>query len=323
MKNKVGKSIFAKIAKLFIFAILTLVFHVLLSWKLFERVSNTRESKLIKKLRDLAGIKEYKAKEDTLSSEGLKYDDVYINSRDGKKLHGVILEADADSDLYVICIHDILREGPLEFSKIAKFYHELGVNVLITDLRGFGKSAGDYTTFGFIEARDHMEWTDYLIDSYGSDIRIVLHGIGVGAATVLMMCRYELSRCIKGVVVDGSYSSLKQQLRYSFNNKKLLGLELPEGLSYFLYKSACFNASVFDPERTNPCDGAEKINIPVIFVSANEDPLVSSQMTEDMYEMCPSINKKLITVSNGGHLDNFENSSIFRKCLMTMIQKLK
>lgn len=249
----------------------------------------------------------------------VKYEvmDISILSRDELKLHGKIVYAMENSRLYVLCISGYMQEARNEINRIAQYYLSKGVNVIITDQRAFGKSSGEYITFGNLESRDHMEWLNNLKELLPADARIILHGVSMGAATTLMMCRNELPKNVKGVVVQGAYSHLNRQLIYTFEKRKM-----PAKIIYFLYKMACFNKSIYDPERTNPIDGAENINIPVVFVHGSEDEYIPCDMSKEMFEICPSINKKLIIVE-GAAGQCFKMSKEYRDTIKHLINKLK
>lgn len=245
-------------------------------------------------------------------------ENVYIDSRDEKLLHGTIIKADKPSKICVLIIHGIGGRSITQSEKVAKFYHDLGANVLLTDQRGYGYSKGEYTTYGALESKDHMLWLDFIEEEFGNDSKIVIHGISMGAATALMMCKNVLPRNVKGIVLDSSFSSAKEMLQNTFEKKKL-----PKRICYFLYQMACFNKSIYDPKRTNPIEGAENLNLPVIFAHTKDDSLVPFEMTRKMYEVCPSINKRLVEVPGDNHSYCMELSEEMRMLVEKMIKKLQ
>lgn len=267
--------------------------------------------------------------------------DLYLETRDNKKLHGKLIMNVNNTDLYAWCIHGYLTSGNNELKAIINNYLELGANVIITDQRAFGESEGVYSTFGSLESRDHMEWLRLLeneILNNNESSKIIIHGISMGAATTLLVCRNELPSNIKGIIAEGSYTSLKEQLVYTLNNKAIaekyfkkqnsfyakVVKVMPAKFIYFLYQMACFNRSIFDPQRTRPIDGAAKIsgNMPVIFVHGKKDKFVPYTMSQEMYLACESLNKKLLIVDDAQEGQCFEKSSEYRDVIQYIVNKL-
>lgn len=256
-------------------------------------------------------LREYKA----FNKEQIE--DLYIISRDNFRLHGTLIKADNESKLCVILIHGIGDRSIIQTEKIAKFYHDRNVHVLLTDQRGYGLSKGEYTTYGALESKDHMEWLNKVREELGDDVKIILHGLSMGAATALIMCKNELPRNVKAVVSDSSFSTANGMLKRTFDRKNY-----QKDIFYYLYKIGCFNGSIYDPERTRPIDGAEKLNLPVIFAHSVDDTIVPFGMAEELYTACPSINKKFVSVPGDNHSYGFELSQEMRDLVEKMISKL-
>lgn len=257
-------------------------------------------------------LREYKE----FNREDIK--DLFIISRDNVRLHGTLIRADDESKLCVMLIHGIGDRSIIQAEKIAKFYHDRNVHLLLTDQRGYGLSKGEYTTYGALEAKDHMAWLNIIREELGEDVKIILHGLSMGAATALIMCKYELPRNVKAVVSDSSFSTANGMLKRTFDRKNY-----QKDIFYYLYKTGCFNGSVYDPERTRPVDGAANLNLPVIFAHSEDDTIVPFEMAEELYEVCPSINKKFVSVPGDNHSYCFELSQEMRGLVEKMIKKLK
>lgn len=257
-------------------------------------------------------LREYEAFEDTEKK------DMYIISRDNFRLHGTLIKSKEESKLCVIIIHGIGERSIIQAEKIASFYHERNVHVLLTDQRGYGLSKGEYTTYGSFESRDHMMWLDAVIEELGDDVKIAIHGMSMGAATALLMCRNVLPKNVKGIVADSSYTTAKDMLKKTFERK-----HLNKDVFYYLYKKGCFFRNSYDPERTKPIDGISNLNLPVIVAHSKDDSIVPYEMALELYEACPSINKRLITVDGDNHSFCFELSEEMRDLVDTMINKLR
>lgn len=58
-------------------------------------------------------------------------------------------------------------------------------NVLLINLRGHGKSEGNYVDFGVKSRFDILKWLDYININYNSP-KIGLYGVSMGASSVMM-----------------------------------------------------------------------------------------------------------------------------------------
>ena len=118
----------------------------------------------------------------------LNPEDLTIKSVDGLNMKAWYLPAEKETKRFVICVHGYNCNGPDEFSHMMPFYHyDMGYNYLLPDLTAHGRSEGKYIGFGTFDSKNILRWVDYLIDRFGEDIEIILHGISMGAATVMIL----------------------------------------------------------------------------------------------------------------------------------------
>src|SRR5699024_9375436 len=94
------------------------------------------------------------------------------------------------------------------------FYEELGYSIFTRDLRGHGDSEGDYYGFGWHDRLDMVDWIDKVVELNGPDTEIVLHGLSMGAATMLMTSGEDLPGNVKAVISDSAYTSVYDLFAY-------------------------------------------------------------------------------------------------------------
>ena len=150
-------------------------------------------------------------------------------------------------------------------------------------------------TFGIYEHRDCLLWAEKLRQELGEEIRIILTGISMGAATVVMAAGHPLPKQVIGVLADCGFSSPKEIIMEVIRQMKL-----PPVISYPFVKLGARLYGKFDLEAFSPLEALPKCQVPVIFFHGEEDAFVPCQMSRDMYEICPS-RKQLVTVPGAGH----------------------
>lgn len=149
-------------------------------------------------------------------------EDVFIMAKDGKKLHGFIIEEDPNATKTAILVHGYRGQGPSDFSVLWQYYKQKGYRTLVIDQRTHGQSEGLLITFGHKERYDLANWIEYVFATYGEDQKIVIHGVSMGAATVMLSAALpENQGRIAAVVADCGYFSPKQQFTHMFKNMKL------------------------------------------------------------------------------------------------------
>lgn len=171
----------------------------------------------------------------------------------------------------------------------------VGRSAFVVDQRCAGGSEGRTITFGVNERKDCLKWINFLISHFGSDVKIILTGISMGASTVLMAGGEELPPNVMGILADCGYSSQKE-----IQMKVIREMGLPPKLSYPFVKLAARVFGGFDLEETTPMEALKRVKVPVIFFHGEDDDFVPCHMSQTMYDACPT-RKRLVTVPGAGH----------------------
>ena len=171
----------------------------------------------------------------------------------------------------------------------------LGHSALIVDQRCSGGSDGTVITFGIHEHKDCLVWVEPMLMRFGPEVRIILTGISMGAATVMMAAGCDLPDNVVGVLADCGYTSPKDIICTVITQ-----MGLPPKLSYPFVKLGAKIFGRFDPEETSPAEALKRAKVPVIFFHGETDDYVPCCMSEENYRFCAS-RKKLVTVPGAGH----------------------
>ena len=169
-----------------------------------------------------------------------------------------------------------------------------GLNVLLPDQRAHGKSGGKTITFGIKERFDCVSWTNYLIDRFGEDTKIILVGLSMGASTV-MMASDIAPQNVKGIIADCGFSSPKDILTEVAEQMKL-----PPKAAYFFTKLSARMFGSFDTEGASAVKSVANTDIPILFIHGENDDYVPCHMSKTCFDACKS-EKYLLTVPNASH----------------------
>jgi pimeloyl-ACP methyl ester carboxylesterase len=170
-----------------------------------------------------------------------------------------------------------------------------GRSAFVVDQRCSGRSEGRTITFGVNERKDCLKWVDFLVEHFGPQVKIILTGISMGAATVVMAGGEALPPNVIGILADCGYSSQKEiQLKVA----KEMGF--PAKLCYPFIRLAARVFGGFDLEETTPLEALKRVKVPVIFFHGQADGFVPCHMSRAMYEACPG-KKDIYTVPGADH----------------------
>ena len=217
-------------------------------------------------------------------------EDLTAESKDGLKLHGLLISAPKKTHRYVILCHGYLGSHKWMLPH-AYMYQKWGYNSLVLDMRSHGGSEGRWIGMGWLDKDDIQVWIDEILyrDPYA---KIVLQGISMGGATVMMASGLKLPSNVKAIVADCGYTSVwdvffeemsgmngvptKPVLSSaSFMNRAINGWTLKEASSVEMLKKA-------DP------------NLPILFIQGEDDDFVHVHMIEENFNAKRGLREKRI-----------------------------
>jgi fermentation-respiration switch protein FrsA (DUF1100 family) len=232
--------------------------------------------------------------ESVKKGRAMKHEDVSVQSFDGLTLRGRYYEYRAGAPLEIL-FHGYRGNSERDLSAGVERCFAIGRNALIVDHRASGESEGKVITFGILERKDCLGWVDFAIRHFGSDVKIILTGISMGAATVMMAAGEELPKNVVCVLADCGYSSPKEIIK-----KVMRDMKLPADLFYPFVKLGAKLFGGFDLEETSAMEAVKRAKVPVIFIHGESDDFVPCDMSRSLYEACCS-HKKLLTIPGAGH----------------------
>ena len=231
----------------------------------------------------------------TLQTRNLPCEKVSIQSFDGLRLYGKYYEYNPAAPIELMFPgYRGLSERDLCGGVQRAF--AVGHSVLLVDQRACGPCDGNVITFGILERQDCLSWLDFMIQRFGKDVKIVLAGVSMGAATVTMAGGMdELPSNVIGIVADSGYSSPKEIIC-----KVIRDMGLPPKLAYPFVKLAAKMFGKFDLEAASSMEAVQSCKVPIFFSHGQADDFVPCDMTVRLYAACTS-EKTLKLIPGAGH----------------------
>ena len=245
----------------------------------------------------------------------VRQEEAQLESEDGLQLKGDVFWTDPDSHKWLIAVHGYTGRRQ-DMQDVAGFYGLQGYNVLTPDMRAHGESQGKYIGMGWLDRKDVLGWIQYVID-LDDQAEIILHGISMGAATVMMTSGEELPPQVKGIVEDCGYTSVwdifSDELSYLFHLPDFPILYAADGIAW-LRAGYEFNGA-------SALEQVKKSQVPILFIHGSEDNFVHTDMVYELYEACQSP-KEILVIQGAGHGEAYKmDPNLYFDTVFTFLEK--
>ncbi len=234
-----------------------------------------------------------KVKEPVRFVKQAEYEKVAIVSYDGYVLTGKYFHNKDGAPLDII-FHGYRSNSFNDCGGGFKLAWDLGHNVLLPDQRSHGESQCNIITFGVNERHDCVSWCEYAKNRF-NNVKIVISGVSMGAATVLMASDLDLPNNVKGIIADCGFS---RPIDIILEVGRTMHIS-PKIASPFVSFAAKLLGG-FDINQTSAVQAVKNAKVPILIVHGDEDRLVPVKMAYKIYEACNN-KKQLLIVKGAGH----------------------
>ncbi|MFD2639331.1 alpha/beta hydrolase [Piscibacillus salipiscarius] len=239
-----------------------------------------------------------------------------LQSFDDLRLQGYYLEAEEPTNKTVVFAHGYLGRARDMGLYGEYYYEELGYNMLSVDLRGHGQSQGDYIGFGWHSRLDLVDWVNKLVEKQGEDTEIILHGLSMGAASVLMASGEDMPSNVNAIVADSPYTSVYDLFDYQMGRMfNLPSFPILDSTSLVTKAKADYSL-----KEASALKQVKKAEVPILYIHGNSDDFVPTRMTKELYKHTNS-EAQIKVFENSSHGEAF---AIYRdEYIETLEQFLK
>ena len=216
------------------------------------------------------------------------FKNIFTFNKHSKCLHAIYYEAPEKSNVYVITCHGYTGDPTLNKTYIKHFY-EMGFNVIAPYLRGHGKSEYKFCTMGWLDRLDIIDWIDCILEM-DADAKIILHGVSMGAATVMMATGEELPVNVVCCIEDCGFTTLWEQ--YGIQLKELYNIPSEIFLKII---NPVFKATLgYDIKDASAINQVKKSKTPTIFIHGDKDAVVPFWMNYPLYQNADCEKERLV-----------------------------
>lgn len=213
---------------------------------------------------------------------------VTIEGSSGKTLHAVEFRNPSNSNKWVICIHG-WTNVKREMSSYAMEYYRRGFNVLLPDLHGHGDSESRFVSMGWLDRLDIVDWANSLVKE-NPKVKIVLHGVSMGAATTMMTTGEVLPENVILAVEDCGFTGVRD----IFVDQCIRKYHMPPKLVIptASFANRLLNGFWFGEGST--LEQLKKSKTPTLFMHGDKDDFVLFENLEKVYEACAAPKEKYV-----------------------------
>lgn len=223
-----------------------------------------------------------------------------IFNRDSKAIYAYVIRQKTDSHKWAILAHGYTSR-PQQMSSQARRYFAHGFNIIAPCARAHDKSEHKACTMGWLERLDILDWIHHVVKN-DPDAQIALHGISMGAATMMNVTgEAECPDNVKCLVEDCGFSSCWEQ----FNDviKQTIKVSAPWTLA--APKLWIKLRAGWDLKDNSPIRQVAKSKVPTLFLHGSNDTFVPFTMRDALYEAA-SCEKEKFTVEGAGHANSVD-----------------
>lgn len=220
--------------------------------------------------------------------------DISIKNRSGETINALFLNNASGENKFVLFCHGF-ASSPRANANIAMRYYDMGYSVLMPYQRGHSGSSHKYSTMGWYERLDIVDWLRF-IDSAYPECKIVLHGISMGGAAVMMATGEKLPKSVACAIEDCGYTSVYEEYEAQTENM----LHLPAHPTVDIFRAAVKKFVGFDIKEASAKKQVIRSETPTLFIHGDADSFVPFHMVKIVYAFA-NCEKDLLVVSGADH----------------------
>ncbi|KAM3138266.1 bem46 protein [Paramecium bursaria] len=221
------------------------------------------------------------------SEQGLKYEDVTINTLDHQVLRGwLIFWNDPKNNPTIIFFHENAGNIGTRLQYLALYQKMVHVNLLIVAYRGYSDSTGQPSEQGL--QFDSEAIVKYALNHQQLDTsRIFIHGRSLGGGVATYVSTQNIAAKIRGIILENTFTSIDAMAERLFPKLKI-------------FKSLILK------NHFPSINYVRTITKPILFIMSGRDEIVPMEMMAELFSAAKaSIYIKKFLIEQGDHNSNW------------------
>lgn len=223
---------------------------------------------------------------DSLQAAGALRDTFVVMPQTGKRAHALYVRSPHAEGRTAVLVHGY-GDNATSMLPIARIYNrQMGANVLLPDLYAHGQSDGEAIQMGWKDRLDVLHWISLAPEMFGtpaSAMRLVVHGISMGAATTMCVSGEQTPQYVKCYVEDCGYTSVWDE----FSNEISARFSLPDFPLMYTASWVVKAKYGWGFNEASPLKQVAKCRKPMLFIHGDNDTFVPTWMVYPLYEAKP------------------------------------
>lgn len=238
--------------------------------------------------------------------------DTTIMAWDGDSHHAVYLwpRQHGSANKVAVLVHGY-TDCYVSMLPIAHIYYKLGYGILLPDLHGNGQSDGDEERMGWQDRFDVKEWIEVATKVFGEQSadgqrrkpQMVVHGVSMGAATVMCLSGEQLPANVRCFVEDCGYTSVWDEFSHELHD--MFGL--PDFPLMYTTSVLCKLRYGWSFGQASPLNQVKKCRRPMLFIHGSDDDFVPTRMVWPLYN-AKTEPKSLWIVKGAKHARSYDKA---------------
>lgn len=252
-------------------------------------------------------FKEYMEGHKWFSEDVIKEDWYEIFDDENHNIHAFFIRNPIKSNKIAIVNHGY-RTLSKKVGPWAKIFFDAGYNILAPSFRSSSLSEGEQdVSFGYYEREDNVIWINRLLQEFGEECHIVLHGMSMGASTDMMTMGKSLPTNVKGFIADCGYGQIRPLL-YGITRLLIESLPIASNVIDIDKVMESINSNFVNKQNItiddiSPLEEVKKATVPLLILSGEADVVAPVEMSEKIISEAPE-GSKLVLFKGAAHSDS-------------------
>lgn len=212
--------------------------------------------------------------------------DTFVTMASGERHHALLIPAHGQTHRTAVVVHGYTDNAVAMLFLGYMYHHDLGMNVLLPDLHGHGKSDGDEAQMGWRERTDLHRWIDIADSLFATPSHaasMVVHGVSMGGALTMVVSGEDTPASVKCFVDDCGYSSVWEE----FSTQLRQQFDLPEFPLMYTSSLLCKLKYGWSFGEASALRQVRQCRKPMLFIHGSRDTFVPTAMVYDLYRAKP------------------------------------